>query len=119
VAVLFEMNKEVWNEWVDSRPDVIKNICKKYPPDRLYLLKTTNRRVTIHSYSENGTVTVDVSGDYNIVTFARRVFGVNPEDLQECDLPSKNEECFAVLEKREDIDKYIQSMRQRRQNKGA
>jgi hypothetical protein len=34
---------------------------------------------------------VDVTGEYNLVAFERRVFGIKPEDLEECDLPGLHE----------------------------
>ena len=37
------------------------------------------------------TLTVIVSGRFNYVAFERRVFGIKPEDLEECDLPRADE----------------------------
>ena len=54
-------------------------------------MKSTGHRVTMYSYSENGTVTVNVTGDYNVVVFERQVFGISPDDLEECDLPAPGE----------------------------
>jgi hypothetical protein len=51
----------------------------------------TGHRAVIYSYSEDGTVTVMVLGDYNLIEFERRVFGVDPDTLMECDLPEPNE----------------------------
>ena len=45
-----------WNDWIDSKPRVIQDLCRKYPPDKLYRLKTTGQKVTLASYSEDGTV---------------------------------------------------------------
>lgn len=84
--IVRELNKEVWEEWVASRPPVIQEMCRGWPPDRLYLLKTTDQRVLIHSYFEDGTVMVDVLGAYNPGVFLdRRVFGINPLDLVDAD----------------------------------
>jgi hypothetical protein len=47
-----EDQKNQWEEWVASRPAIIQDLCKRFPPDRLYHLKTSNHRVTIVSYKE-------------------------------------------------------------------
>ncbi len=81
-----------WKAWVDSRPAVIQVLCKQLPPNLLYRMKDTDQRVTIVSYNEAGTVTVAVTGEFNLVDFEREVFGVSPDNLEECDLPEKGEE---------------------------
>lgn len=37
------------------------------------------------------TCRVGVSGEFNLVTFERDVFGIDPKDLEECDLPGPDE----------------------------
>ena len=76
--------------WRTTKPPVIQAMIAKHPPDRLYRMDTGHRAV-IYSYSEDGTVTVMVLGDYNLIEFERRVFGVDPDTLMECDLPEPNE----------------------------
>lgn len=88
---IFELDEGTWQEWVATRPPEIQALCARLRPDRLYLLKTTGQRVAIHSFSEGGTVTVDVLGDFNLVDFETQVFGCNPDDLEECNLPAPNE----------------------------
>ena len=80
----------VWEEWVSTRPPVVQDLCRRYPPDRLYLLTPPGQRVTLVSYNENGTVNVYVSAQWNCLVFEREVFGVDPNDLEECDLPNEN-----------------------------
>ena len=63
----------------------------------MYSMKPHGQRVTLVSYSENGTVTVDVSAEWNLVTFQRQVFGVDPANLEECDLPDDDEPTGALL----------------------
>jgi len=89
-----EQQKTQWEDWVKNRPDVIRKIAEKFYPWKLYKLKTSGHRVTIYSIDEDNpspTFKVIVSGEFNFVAFERTVFGVNPEDLEECDLPSPNE----------------------------
>jgi hypothetical protein len=88
-----EMDEQAWREWVDTRPPVVKAICERLPPDRLYELSPTGQRVTLEAYAEDGTLRVYVDPDYN--EFWRftghQVFGINPDDLKECDVPSLSE----------------------------
>lgn len=79
-----------WKAWLEERPQVIREMAAKLPPYKLYRMRS--HRVTIHSYSEDGTITVNVTGEYNRVLFGRHVFGVKPEDLTECDLPVDGED---------------------------
>ena len=88
--------KAAWREWVASRPESIRVVAERYDPWTLYRLKTTNQRVFLEAFSEPGadgkvTCRVGVSGMFNMVTFERSVFGIDPDDLEECDLPSTDE----------------------------
>lgn len=90
MAKIAELDEKIWNEWIQSRPKTIQELCKKVPPDRLYRLQQGSR-VTIHSYDEDGTVTVNVCCAHNFLFFERQVFGINPDELSECDLPDDDE----------------------------
>lgn len=107
-----EMDKAAWDDWVSTRPPVIQEMCALLPPDRLYRLKTSGHRVTLMSYFEDRTVSVAVSGKYNAVIFERQVFGVKPEDLEECDLPTDSEPLGAVLTEHEDVETYIDAVKE-------
>lgn len=108
MAILFELNEPEWTEWVNSRPPLVKDIAQKLPPNKLYRLKTTGQRVTMYSISENGTVTVDITGEFNLIDFDRQVFGINPDDLEECDLPKENERLGAIYKTEEEITTAVQ-----------
>jgi hypothetical protein len=71
-------------------------------------MKSTGHRVTLHSYRENGTVTVDITGRYNLITFDRQVFGVDADDLVECDFPGSDEPIGTMLTEREEIEAFIE-----------
>lgn len=90
--------EQLWKQWLSDRPQVIKDMVAKYSlrPDKLYRLKTTDQIVKIISLSEDNTVTVHVESTYNqhmLITqllgdtLDRGVFGISPDDLEECDLP--------------------------------
>lgn len=108
MAKIGNLNHEAWAEWVATRPSAVKVLCDRLPPDRLYRMKPHGQRVTIHSYSENGTLTVDISGQYNLHAFDRQVFGINPDDLEECDLPAESEPVGTLLTTDAEIDAHIQ-----------
>ena len=88
---ILELDQARWEEWVSARPPIVRELCKIYPPNRLYLMRPTGQRVTILSYGEDGTVRVHVSAQFNCLTFEREVFGVDPMDLEECELPNETE----------------------------
>jgi len=106
-----EEQEKAWEDWVSTRPQIIKDLCKRFPPYNLYRLKNSGHRVTLYSYSENGTITVNVTGEYNAVMFDRQVFGIKPEDLKECDLPGTDEEIGTVLTVEEDVEEFIDIVR--------
>lgn len=80
-----------WKAWAKRRPKVIKDLARRFKPWKLYLLKSSGHRVFPISFFENGTLTVAVTGRYNLINFERQVFGIKPEDLEECDLPGSDE----------------------------
>ena len=103
--------KKVWDEWVSSRPDIIKNLCIKFPPNLLFKMKDTGHRVTVYSYSDDNTMTVNVTGKYNVLTFDRRVFGIKPEDLEECNIPKDSETVGTIITKPEEVEAHINAIR--------
>lgn len=103
--------KEEFDAWVQALPPHIQEMVAKLPPTRLYRNKETGQRVTIVSYEEDNTVTVFVSGEYNVCAFERRVFGVPVDDLEECDLPGPQEIRGAVITDPQQIDDFIDKSR--------
>jgi len=112
MAILYalEKNEPYWSEWLADQPPTIQALIARYPPNRLYRM-ANGQRVTIVGYRDDGTVTVDVSGEFNLVTFERSVFGVDPVELVECDLPDPDELVGALLKDRAEIKAYIASRR--------
>lgn len=84
-----------YNEWVESRPEIIKKVARKLVPWELY--QYGDHKVVVYSFHEDGTITVVVSGEYNKVLFGRRVFGVNPDELVPCELPGPDEPVGSAL----------------------
>lgn len=85
-----EKQQKGWAKWAKKRPPVIQALAERFKPWTLYQLDNGDR-VTVRSFCEDGTVTVSVSGQFNVVLFDREVFGVSPDDLTECDLPEEGE----------------------------
>ena len=114
MAMINELDQKAWGEWVATRPEVVQKLCNDYPPDRLYKIKETGKRITLHSYSEDGTMTVNMTGEYNAVIFNSRVFGIKPEDIEECDLPATDEPTGTMLTKEGDVNEFIDATRANR-----
>src|SRR5215475_536539 len=83
--------ESAWDEWVAARSPVARDICRKLKPWTLYRMKDTGQRCTFYSCEEDGTITVNVTGRFNLMLYGRRVFGVDPETLEECSLPGPDE----------------------------
>lgn len=98
--------RQQWDAWVASRPPKIQEMCSLWPPDRLYLMKHTGQRCTIAAYAENGTVRVQITGQYNLHDFDKEVFGVDAQNLVECDLPAPGE-ALGVLLSDIETEEYI------------
>lgn len=116
MAILKEMTAAElvdWNLWVDDLPAEMREGVRAKPPWLLYRHAATGQRVTICSYAEDGTVTMAVGGEYNLVSFERNVFGVPITALEECDLPGSDEDTGVLLKTREEIDVYIREQRER------
>lgn len=102
--------EKAWAKWAESRPPVVRDIARLIFPWQLYRLKTTGQRVTLYSINENGTVTVDITGEFNLIDFDRQVFGINPDDLEPCDLPGPDE-LLGTLMSPQDVEDNIDAMR--------
>lgn len=108
MAKIHEWDQAEWDRWVAERPPVVQELCRRFPPNTLYRMKSTGERVTMLGYNEKGTVTVAVSGQYNQVVFERNVFGVPPDDLEECDFPGPDEPLGTLLTENEDIEAFVE-----------
>jgi hypothetical protein len=101
---------EAWAEWVAERPECVRNIAEKLPPWELFRLKTTGQRVTVASFFENGTVSVEVRGEFNFHLFDANVFGIDPADLEPCDLPAPDELTGTMMSP-EQVDDNVDALR--------
>jgi hypothetical protein len=90
-----------YREWVASRPDAVRIVAERFDPWSLYRIKSSNHKVTIVSFGvkDDGEVslTVNVGAQFNLVMFERNVFGIDPDDLEPCDVPSEDEPAGAML----------------------
>ena len=117
MAKISEIDETMLEEWLQDRPPIIRELCNKLPPNLLYRMKSSGHRCTIFSYSEDGTVTVAVTGEFNRVKFGRRVFGIlrhvlRPlDDLEECELPLPGEPLGEELQTEEEILAYVNEVR--------
>ncbi len=86
-----------WKDWVASRPECVRKIAERFEPWSLYRLKSTGQRVTLRSFYEDGTVSVFVLGKFNFLIHERCVFGIDPDDLEPCDLPDPSEVVGSII----------------------
>ena len=76
------MSKEQELEkWLRGRPQIVKDIARKYPPYDLYVHKghPETATYTIYSISEDGTITCNKT---DFLGFQTQVFGMHPSDLE-------------------------------------
>jgi hypothetical protein len=99
-----------WDNWVTERPECVRVIAERFDPWSLYRLKSSGHRVIIYSFLEDGTVTVIVSGEYNHVLADRKVFGIDPDDLEPCELPGEDELTGSMMSN-EDVHENIDLLR--------
>jgi hypothetical protein len=94
-----------WKEWKETLPETARKNAEKFPPWELLWLPTSDsgHRVFPYSYSDNGTLTVVVTGQFNRVTMERKVFGINPEDLTPCELPGPDEPLGVTLNEEQQL----------------
>lgn len=109
--ILYELD-EAQKAWLASRPPVVQKMFRQIPGNRLYRLKDTGHRCTIFSYCEDGTVSVDITWDFNDnLVFERQVFGISLDNLEECD-PICGPLRPPVLNTEEEIQEYLEVCRQ-------
>ena len=98
--------------WVAGRPEPVRLVAERFEPWSLYALG--HRRVTVVSFDEheNGdvTITVSITGDFNLIPFNREVFGIEPDELTPCDPPHEDEVVGTLLTEPEDVQAYINSL---------
>jgi hypothetical protein len=113
MARIFQPTTEeeaAWKKRVASGPAIVRAVGERLDPWSLYRMKSTGDRVTLRGISADGTVHVDVTGDYNYVLLERTVFGVDPNDLEPCEIPSPDEPVGSVLT-HEQFEENIEALR--------
>lgn len=103
-------DENAWKKWLDSRSATVRAVAERFDPWSLYKMKSEHR-CTIISFGEEKdggiSLRVLITGQFNRIMFDRQVFGVSPDDLEPCDLPSPDEILGAVLTKDKDIDAFV------------
>lgn len=75
-------------EWAEERPPPVREIALRLRPNQVYYYRPAHQWVLVRSVCEDGTVTVYVIAALNPgLVFERWVFGVDPLDLEEVDVP--------------------------------
>lgn len=113
MALHYEPTKAMlksWRKWCASRPPVVRANAERFPPWELLLMKSTGQRVFAVGYNEDGTLSVAITGTYNLVLHERQVFGISPDDLEPCELPAASEPVGALLDAQQ-VDENIEALR--------
>ncbi len=118
MAKIYEPSPEEetgYKEWLAERPPNVRAVAERFDPWSLYKFKSgSNNRVVVISFQEHKdgivTLTVRVSAQYNAVMFERDVFGIRPDDLEPCDIPSTDEPHGALLTT-EEVEENIDAIR--------
>jgi len=83
-----------YQEWLKQAPPDVRARIEELGlhPDVLFRMKSTDQRVFVSGFAADGKVTVVILHRYNTHLKDRppldfKVFGVDPHDLVECDLP--------------------------------
>ena len=64
-------------------------------------MKSTGQRVVLYSIFEDGTISVLITGKFNLTLHDAKVFGIDPDDLEPCDLPAPDEALGAMMSQAE------------------
>jgi hypothetical protein len=85
--------EKLWQKWLAERPDNVRKVAEKFDPWSLFRMKSSGHRVYVIGFDVGDTVTlrVAVTGAFNRVRFERQVFGIEPDDLEPCQLPGPDE----------------------------
>lgn len=83
---------ETWRRLLESMSPECRALAKRYPVNKLYRIKSTGMRGYPIAYSEDLTISLNVTGEYNRVTFSHIVFGLTEEHIEECELPLPGED---------------------------
>lgn len=86
-----EEQEAEWKDWLEGRPASVKDVIAKYNlrPDTAYRLKPTGQIGQLFSFSEDGTVTVIFRDNFFGWAVPTQVFGIDPADLEECEVPEE------------------------------
>jgi len=90
-----------WGAWVAERPKIVQRVARKFQPWKLYRLTTTNHNVTLAVFDKEDdnsiTMRVNVLAEFNNnLLHERCVFGIDPDNLVECDVPSLEERAVNI-----------------------
>lgn len=103
--------RDLWPKWIATRPKEIQDLAPRFPPWKLFRMKSTGQRVYVNGFQETGSESCCHAGDehhttktgkpalivavdarFNLLaSYERLVTGIDPDDLEECDLPGPND----------------------------
>ena len=80
---LLEEHQREWDEWLETRPERVREVAAARPPWHLYKVIETGQHATVRAYDEHedGSVTLAITAWYPWLPLPVGVFGMQPEDL--------------------------------------
>jgi hypothetical protein len=102
-----------YEAWKNDRPPHVRVLAERLLPWKLYRLASSGHRVVVRGFDDSGAdgdfppvalVRIAVLGRFNLVEFERQVFGIQPDDLVECELPLPGEPVGSRLTQEEAKD---------------
>lgn len=90
-----EVEERMWRAWCASRPPDIEEVALRFEPWAVYRRKSTGHVVVVTCITEyhegSPTVMVRIAGEFNKTAGEHTVQGVQPDDLEPCEVPDPRE----------------------------
>lgn len=102
--------RAAWDAWLASKAGIepLLASARSHPPWLLYRHRPSGHRVGIVGYDYGGTVTIVLSGLYNLLFREGLVRDVFVGELEECDLPGPDERVGVLFGQVGDAVAHIQ-----------
>ena len=74
---LYDLDQELWKQWLLKRPKIIQKMATEHPPNILYPLD--GHKAVIHTYNQQGTITMKFPEEHNTTKLPNKT--IKPEEL--------------------------------------
>lgn len=84
---------ENWKSWLNTMPEHIKEMVKKYDldPQFLYQIKKTGQKGTLTGFTKEGNISINIAKRFNpeMLFPGRTIDGFKPEEIERCNFDKK------------------------------